>query len=308
VIVGIVPERRSRRKGPKVAHAAELGDVGGRDDTSRATMTEFSHIGPAPRIAVEYAGQGPLVMLLHGIGGNRDNWRDQIPVLAGHFRVAAWDARGYGDSDDYDGPLSFADVSRDLIRVLDHFGATRAHLVGLSMGGRIAQEFTALFPERVATLTLCDTHASFKDFPPETQRSFVSLRLKPLVEEGKSPADIAPRVARSLMGPNATDAMVERLIASVAKLHKESYMKTVKSTVDFDRRDDLKRIPAPTLVLNGEHDRLTPPAMARDLAAQIPGSRVEIVADAGHLINIEQPDVFNRLVLDFLLVHRDRAY
>ena len=123
-------------------------------------------IGPAPRVAVDHAGHGPFLMFLHGIGGNRDNWADQLPVFAEHFQVAAWDARGYGDSDDYDGPLSFADVSRDLIRVLDHFKVTRAHLVGLSMGGRIAQEFTALFPARVATLTLADTHASFKDFPP----------------------------------------------------------------------------------------------------------------------------------------------
>ena len=102
--------------------------------------------------------------------------------------------------------------------------------------------------------------------------------------------------------------MLARLIDSVAKLHKESYIKTVRSTVDFDRRDNLKRITAPTLVLNGEHDKLTPPTMARDLAAQIPGARVEIIADAGHLINIEQPEVFNRLVLEFLLDHRNLAF
>lgn len=271
-------------------------------------MTETIFVGPKPRIAVDHAGRGPFVVFLHGIGGNRDNWRDQLPVFGKHFHVAAWDARGYGDSDDYDGPLSFADVSRDLIRVFEHFKVTRAHIVGLSMGGRIAQEFAALFPERVATLTLADTHASFKDFPPETQHSFVAMRLKPLVEEGLSPADIAPRVARSLMGPNASAAVLERLVASVARLHKESYIKTVKSTVDFDRRDDLERIRAPTLVLNGEHDKLTPPAMARDIAAQIPGARVEIIADAGHLINIEQPETFNRLVLDFLLAHRNLAH
>jgi 3-oxoadipate enol-lactonase len=272
----------------------------------RSPPVETILVGPAPRIAVDHAGRGPFVMLLHGIGGNRDNWREQLPVFAEHFHVAAWDARGYGGSDD--GPLNFADVSRDLVRVLARFEVARAHLVGLSMGGRIAQEFAALFPDRVASLVLCDTHASFKDFPPETQRSFVEMRLKPLVEEGLSPAHIAPRVARSLMAPNASAAMLDRLIASVARLHKESYIKTVKSTVDFDRRDDLKRIRVPTLVLNGEHDRLTPPAMARDLAAQIPGARVEIIADAGHLINIEQPEVFNRIVLDFLLAHKDLAH
>ena len=98
-------------------------------------------IGPAPRIAVDHAGQGPLLVFLHGIGGQRTNWHAQLQALADRFHVVAWDARGYGASDDYDGPLAFGDFSADLVRVLDHFGAEAAHLVGLSMGGMIAQDF-----------------------------------------------------------------------------------------------------------------------------------------------------------------------
>ena len=115
-------------------------------------------IGPEPNIAVDYMGQGPLVVFLHGIGGNRTNWHVQLPIFAKHFTAATWDARGWGDSDDYDGPLRFGDVCDDLCRVLDHFGSTSAHLVGLSMGGMIVQEFAARYPNRVGAMVLVDTN------------------------------------------------------------------------------------------------------------------------------------------------------
>ncbi|HJU12355.1 MAG TPA: alpha/beta fold hydrolase, partial [Candidatus Binataceae bacterium] len=101
--------------------------------------------GP-PRIAVDHAGSGHLVVLMHGIGGNRTNWHDQLPAFAAHFHAVSWDARGYGASDHYEGPLDFGDFARDLGRVLDHFSASRAHLVGLSMGGVIAMDFWSRFP------------------------------------------------------------------------------------------------------------------------------------------------------------------
>ena len=140
---------------------------------------------------------------MHGIGGNASNWGAQLPAFAPHFACAAWDARGYGASDDYDGPLAFDDFVADLLRVLDHFGVARAHLVGLSMGGRIAMRTALLHPERVATLTLVDTHEGFEAFTPEQRRAFVDSRRAPLLA-GKTPADIAEPVARSLVGPKAT--------------------------------------------------------------------------------------------------------
>ena len=113
-------------------------------DPTPETTPAIALIGPAPKIAVDYAGQGDLVVFLHGIGGNRRNWRAQLPVFAAAgFRAVAWDARGYGDSDDYDGPLDFYAFRDDLARVLDHFSAETANIVGLSMGGRIAASFHA---------------------------------------------------------------------------------------------------------------------------------------------------------------------
>ena len=112
--------------------------------------------GP-PRIAVDHLGAGPPVILMHGIGGNRTNWHDQLPEFGAQFHAITWDARGYGASDDYEGALDFGDFAHDLARVLQYFKVPRGHLVGLSMGGMIAMDFYSRYPAQVATLTLCDS-------------------------------------------------------------------------------------------------------------------------------------------------------
>lgn len=257
-----------------------------------------------PAIAVDHAGKGDVLVLMHGIGGNRTNWTRQVKVFSEYFHVIAWDARGYGDSDDYEGPLDFSDFARDLSKVLDHFGAASAHIAGLSMGGRIAQDFAALFPQRVKTLTLIATHSGFQTFSPEEQEKFVRLRLKPLVEEGKEPADIAPIVARSLLSPHASEDNYRELVASMAALHKDSYVKTVQSSTGFDRSSELKNITAPTKLIYGENDPLTPAAFGEGMAEKIKHARYAIIPKAGHLINIEQPEAFNACLLEFLLAHR----
>jgi 3-oxoadipate enol-lactonase len=270
------------------------------------TDIKTERIGPAPMICVDHAGQGELLVFMHGIGGNRTNWRDQLPVFAGHFHAVAWDARGYGGSDDYDGLLDFSDFARDLARVLDHFGAARAHLAGLSMGGRIAMDFAEKYPDRLLTLTLIDTHPGFANLSEEKKVEFIRLRKEPLVN-GKEPKDIAVPVARPLLGPNASPAAFQRLVDSMAALHKESYIKSIEATVRTEPQQRLHEIAVPTHVMVGAEDRLTPPSIARDLVAQIPGARLTIIEDAGHLVNIEQPDAFNDAALTFLLEHRALA-
>jgi 3-oxoadipate enol-lactonase len=263
-------------------------------------------IGAAPAICVDHAGDGELLVFMHGIGGNRTNWRDQLPVFAEHFHAVAWDARGYGGSDDYDGPLDFSDYTRDLVRVLDHFGAAKAHLAGLSMGGRIAMDFAEKYPERLLTLTLIDTHAGFANMSEEKKAEFIRLRREPLVS-GKEPRDIAEPVARTLIGASASPEAFQRLVDSMAALHKESYIKSVEATVRAESQKRLHEIAVPTHVMVGAEDRLTPPSTAREIANTIPGARLTVIADAGHLVNIEQPAAFNEAALAFLLEHKEVA-
>jgi 3-oxoadipate enol-lactonase len=256
-------------------------------------------IEPHPRIAVDVEGRGPLLVFLHGIGGNRRNWRDQLPVFGEHFTSVAWDARGYGGSDDYEGALDFAAFSDDLSRVIDHFGAARAHLCGLSMGGRIAMDFHDRHADRVATLTLCDTQPGLTQMPPEKRRAFIRLRQEPL-RAGRTPAEIAPDVAKTLVSPKAVPGAFQRLVDSMAALHRESYLKTIEASMLYERPPDLERIEVPTHVVVGADDTLTPPGVARAMAERIPGARLSVIANAGHLSNLEQPQAFNAAVLGFL--------
>jgi 3-oxoadipate enol-lactonase len=259
------------------------------------------YVAGTPRLAYDHMGAGPPVVFLHGIGGNRSNWHDQLPAFAqAGFHAIAWDARGYGLSDDYEGPLDLADFSHDLKRLLDHIKAAKAHLVGLSMGGRILQDFYPRYPERVATLVLCATYPGFdSSFTREQRAEFVRLRKQPLVE-GKEPKDIAPALAKALIGPAATQEQFQRLVGSMAALHRESYIKAVEATAYDDRVVDLTHFRAPTLLLFGGADRLTPPGLGARMQKAIPNARLEVIAAAGHLVNIERAQEFNRLVLAFL--------
>ena len=263
------------------------------------------HIPGPPRIAVDHAGSGALVVLMHGIGGNRSNWHDQLPEFGRYFQAVAWDARGYGDSDDYQGDLDFSDFAIDLARVLDHFDASRSHLVGLSMGGVIALDFVSRWPDRVTTLTLCDSLPGFSHLSDEQRREFIRLRQEPLLA-GKEPKDIAPAVAKSLLGKSPQPGAFERLVASMSALHKESYLKTIASLANYTRVLELEAITQPTHVVVGDEDTLTPPATSREMARRIPGARLTVIEGAGHLTNIEQPEAFNRAVLGFVTEHREK--
>jgi len=130
----------------------------------------------------------------------------------------------------------------------------------------------------------------------------VRLRKEPLVN-GQEPKDIAPVVAKTLIGnPENTEAF-DKLVDSMSRLHKDSYIKSIESSVGMDHADLYKDVRVPTLVLAGELDRLTTPDMARQIAGRIEGARVEILPDAGHLANIEAPELFDRLVIGFLRDH-----
>lgn len=271
-----------------------------------AIRTEF--VPGSPRLASDRAGRGPLVVLLHGIGGNRLIWRSQLAALADDFHAVAWDARGYGDSEDYDGPLDFADFSRDLLRLLDHVGATRAHLIGQSMGGRIAQDFYMFHPERVATLTLVATFSGHEpEKSPGARAEYLRIRKEPLLA-GKTPADIAPEIARNIVSPAASPEAYSTMVDSISRLHRDSYLKTLDGMIGYARKSDLEAIKAPTFLVYGADDRVTPARLGYAMARRIPDVEFLLVEGSGHMINVEQPETFNRAMLGFLRRHQFRAY
>ena len=211
-----------------------------------------------PRLAYVHAGDGDAVVFLHGIGGNANNWKRQITALADRYHAIAWDARGYGSSDDYAGPLDFAVFADDLARLLDHLDVAAAHLCGLSMGGRIALDFYERFEPRVRSLILVDTFPGFdSSFTTEGRERFVRERRQPLLD-GKTVSDIAPLVAPTLVAASASDAVVQELIDSMCHLHQDSYIKTIEAMTMYQPVTDVAGVRVPTQIIVGEEDKLTP--------------------------------------------------
>lgn len=260
-----------------------------------------------PRLAYSRTGEGPPVIFLHGIGGNRHNWQQQLAATAASFSGIAWDARGYGDSDDYADPLEFSFFADDLSRLLDELQVERAHLVGLSMGARILMDFYPRFPERAATLTLCDCFYGFeRSLSPEKQREYIELRERPL-REGKTFADLAPALIESLVGPNCPEAVRQELRASILALRVDSYLKTLRASVSFDSQTALRHFAVPVQLIFGSEDRLTPPTIGEEMLALLPDAALAVLPDAGHLSNLEQPVAFNEVLMGFLAAHATRA-
>jgi 3-oxoadipate enol-lactonase len=252
-------------------------------------------VEPAPRLAVSVAGSGELVLFLHGIRGNRRNWAGQLEFFSQRFKAAAWDARGYGDSDDYDGPLQFEYFTGDVMRVAEHFKAAKLHLIGLSMGGRIARNVALRAPERVQSLVLISTNPGFDAMSPESVKRFITER-----------RNATPQTLRRLLGSKPNHAAYQELLDSVSRIHEVSYQKTLEASVAQDRAAPIEQIRVPTLVVAGEEDTVYPPELAREMAQRIPGAELLMFERTGHLANLEQPERFNKAVLDFLSRHAAR--
>jgi 3-oxoadipate enol-lactonase len=259
-----------------------------------------------PLISFKEIGNGPPVIFLHGIGGNSDNWISQLYAISNNFTSIAWDARGYGESDDYDGPLKFEDFSNDLVRLMDFKNIEKAHLVGLSMGARILMNFFPNYKDRVASLVLCDCFFDYKVLSKDKQKEFIDLRQKPL-KDGKSLHDIAPALIKSLVGPCCSIEAKNSIKNSFLKIHINSYLKTIAESISYNASNNLSKFDVPTHLIYGEFDKLTPLEIGLMAKERIKNSSMSIIKNAGHLSNIEQPDCFNNILIKFLLQHRYKA-
>ena len=257
---------------------------------------------PPPRAAIPFcldAGTGPeTVLFLHGIGGDCHSFDDTLPALPEGWRGLAWDAPGYGNSPPL-AEMTFETLAAAAIRLLDAKGVRRAVIVGHSMGGMIAQEIAARYPERVRGLVLFATSAAFGGRDPAFRMAFLADRLEPL-DRGLTPQDIARPLVAGLFGPDPPPAAKERAIGSMAGIPASTYRQALNCIVDFDRKADLAHVACPTLALAAEHDRLAPPRTLERMAQAIPGGRYRCLAGVGHLGNLEDPAAFDAAISGFL--------
>ncbi len=241
-------------------------------------------------------GGGEPIVFLHGMGSCGEDWVLQMSFFAPAFRVIAPDLRGHGRSSKPAGPYSAALLASDVAALLDALAIDRAHLVGLSLGGMVAQQLAIDFPCRVRSLTLTNTFARLLsgnviELARLLRRGLISLAL-PLERS-------AAYVAAGLF-PYPHQAELRRLAAQrVAGNDRAAYRTSIAAIRRFDSRRDLGRIACPTLVVTGDRDQTVPRGRQRELARGIPGARWEIMRDSGHATPIDQPDAYNALLLAF---------
>ncbi len=248
-------------------------------------------------------GSGPTVLMLHGIGGGHLAFAPQVETLASSgYRAVAWDMPGYGRSAPIE-PYNFKGLAQSCITLIESLQCRNVALLGHSIGGMVAQEVVARRPELVSKLILCGTTPSFGKPGGEWQQAFIAQRTAPL-DAGKSMADLAELLVPQMVGPGSLPEGVRLATHCMSQVPASTYRRALEALVTFDRRANLPQINVPTLVLAGEHDRNAPPAAVKKMAAEIPRSTYLEMRGVGHLQNLEAPDDFDALVLNFLELPR----
>ena len=259
-------------------------------------MPHANHDGT--RIEWDESGAGEPLLLIMGLGYTKEMWHRTRPSLSQHYRTIAFDNRGVGKSDVPGGAYSIHQMAGDAAAVLDAAGIDHAHVLGISMGGMIAQEFTLNYPNRVRSLILACTACGGKNAIPAEQKVLDILMAR---------GSMTPDEGAEAMVPYIYDAATPRARIdedlAIRRAHYPTlagYMGQIQAIVAWTSFDRLSQIQAPTLILHGETDQLVPPGNARILAEHIPNSRLVMLPHASHIFPTDQPEACHREILAFL--------
>ena len=248
-------------------------------------------------IAYRRAGAGPALVLLHGFLVDSRMWRPQLAALGSDFTVIAWDAPGAGESPDPPDVFSTADWADALAGLLDGAAVDAVHLVGLSWGGIVAQEFYRRHQARTLSLVLAGTYAGWKGSLPE---SAWQERLQTCLRDSSLPADeLVSKYLPSMFSATAPDDVRAELAHVMAGFHPLGFRLMAVSSAESDTRELLPTIRVPTLLVWGEADARSPLGVAHQFRDAIPGARLAVIPDAGHISNLEAPEQFNAEVRSF---------
>jgi 3-oxoadipate enol-lactonase len=248
------------------------------------------------RLKWESQGEGAPLLLVHGLGYTREGWGPQRELLARRYRVLSYDNRGIGESEIPPGPYSVAELAGDAVQVLDEAGVERAHVLGASLGGMVAQLLAAEQPERVDRLVLAGTTSGGAAAYPLPQQTLALMAEAPSL-----PPEVAlRRFVENALAPGSP--FVDEVLADRQRHPPDAAgwaaQAAAGSTWDADGR--LARIAAPTLVVAGTADAVVDPRNAQLLAEAIPNARLELIDGAGHLPFWERAEEFAALVERFL--------
>jgi pimeloyl-ACP methyl ester carboxylesterase len=254
--------------------------------------------GQALQLAHSITGDGDEILFISGTSDTRDGWAENVPAFEGYRRVT-FDNRDVGDSPRTPAPYTVADMAADALHLLDRLEIERAHVVGHSMGGAIAQELAILAPARVRSLFLATTFAHSDGYISELVEGWVRLR------RVLSPGDFAHNAIFFWCGATTIrelgmPALLEAVVPVVAAQEVEAFVRQARAVLHRDRRPDLANIHMPTLVIHASEDVTVPEYHSRELAATIPNARLVTIERSGHSPIFEQAEAFNTLVREFI--------
>jgi 3-oxoadipate enol-lactonase len=242
----------------------------------------------APCLELSYVeqGAGEAVVLIHGLGAHADSWRHQVDALSVNHRVIAMDLRGHGQSGyRADEPLTLGTLAADVMALIKNLGVERAHFCGISLGGLIALEIFVRYGLQVQSLILADTTAFFP--PPQTRQELLRHF------DGLDMGEWAQVMVRRVLRRGAPEELRQELARMLAANRRTTYRQGLEATFAGDYRWLLPQIEVPTLILVGEEDQATPFGYAQYLFKNIKDSVLQVISQAGHLANLENPGEFN---------------
>lgn len=246
-------------------------------------------------VSVEGPADGPVLTLSNSLATDHHMWDGQMAALTDRYRVVRYDRRGHGKSDAPAGPYTIEMLVEDARRILAALGVAKTHWCGLSLGGMVGQRIATLHPELIGKLVLCDTSARMA--PP----SLWDDRIAMVAEKGM--AVVVDATLQRWFTPGFRERAPEA-VATVSGMIEATpvagYQGCCAAIRDMDQTGTIAGIIAPTLVVVGADDPSTPVDHARLIQERIPGARLEVIPDAAHLANVEQPEIFNRLLRGFL--------
>jgi 3-oxoadipate enol-lactonase len=257
------------------------------------------------KLYFEIHGEGPLLVLIMGIGYDASLWTlAQVPELSRTFQVVIFDNRDVGRSSIASGPYSIGDMADDVAGLMDALEIEQAHLLGLSMGGMIAQEFAVRHAHRLDRLVLsgCGAAPARSVFDPI--RTWSWIKAADRTGEVFACQQFTSLFSHAfLRNRTAVQQTLNWLANNPHQAGAEAYDRQAHAYLRYDALDRLGEVESPTLVIVGEQDLLTPPWVCREVADRIPGAQFEIITGDGssHVVPLERPDEFNRLVTTFLL-------
>lgn len=238
---------------------------------------------------------GPPVLLAPSLGTTMAMWDELAGALGGRYRVIRFDTRGHGGSPVPNGPYSTADLAGDVLALADRLELDRFALVGLSLGGAIAQTFALRAPARLSAMVLCCTGPSFGDPANWYQRAadVRSAGMGQLVES-------TPQRWFTPEFPRQHPERANELLDQIANTPPEGYAGCCEALAEFDTSGRLGEITTPTRVIAGATDPVSPPSVGETLRSGIPGADLVVIDDASHIANVAQPDAFNTAVSQHL--------